>query len=678
MRRVALPFALLIAAMLAGGTVLAPPARAVDQPVTLTLLAQSAWNSEAKPLQVKLRVSNPNPTALGGVAITLTIGFPARARSVYEETLTGDPTGQLFTTTFPEDGVIAAGSSRAFTISQPLDAVHGLESQSSLYPLRIEVRTNGELLAAMRTPMVYLTEPPRVPLDVASTFVLSDPMQVGPDGVFQPGPIEADIAPDGRLARIVAALDRADAPSVDLAVSPVLVAELVAMADGYRILRSDGVASVAPGDESSKDAADLLAGLRRVVQSPGIEVTAMPFGDASLPAILRAEFGDLAGLVRRGRDDVGSTLSVTPSTTVYRPPGSALDRPSFMALVDGGVATLLLDPGFIPTPRDLPYSPPSVGTILATHRSATAVLPDEGVAKLAAAYPDDPVLGAHAALGEMAARWLEFPNAAGRGVALFAADQPAAPPGLYPALVSLLVGSPWLHTAKVSAFVSQVPPTQTAPLPSRRYPSFGANYVARIRAARALLGQFRAAAGGADVEAVVARLADDLVKAESGTFVTAPSLGLAYITRVDGPGGVIARTYRQVTMPPNGRIFTLASGKGPLPFFVQNDSRFTLKLRVALDSPPSGVLRFDPSARALTLPPDAGLRIDPPFQVSAETTGRFRMNVRLTTPGGALVAHGEFVVRSTAYNRVALVVTIGAGLFLAVWWGRGVLRRRRS
>src|SRR5207247_1591292 len=47
MRRVALPFALLIAAMLAGGTVLAPPARAVDQPVTLTLLAQSAWNSEA-------------------------------------------------------------------------------------------------------------------------------------------------------------------------------------------------------------------------------------------------------------------------------------------------------------------------------------------------------------------------------------------------------------------------------------------------------------------------------------------------------------------------------------------------------------------------------------------------------------------------------------------------------
>jgi hypothetical protein len=36
------------------------------------------------------------------------------------------------------------------------------------------------------------------------------------------------------------------------------------------------------------------------------------------------------------------------------------------------------------------------------------------------------------------------------------------------------------------------------------------------------------------------------------------------------------------------------------------------------------------------------------------------------------------VVRSTAYNRVALVITTGAALFLALWWGRRLLSRRKG
>jgi hypothetical protein len=36
------------------------------------------------------------------------------------------------------------------------------------------------------------------------------------------------------------------------------------------------------------------------------------------------------------------------------------------------------------------------------------------------------------------------------------------------------------------------------------------------------------------------------------------------------------------------------------------------------------------------------------------------------------------VVRSTAYNRVALFLTVGAALFLLLWWGRRLLPRKRS
>jgi hypothetical protein len=49
--------------------------------------------------------------------------------------------------------------------------------------------------------------------------------------------------------------------------------------------------------------------------------------------------------------------------------------------------------------------------------------------------------------------------------------------------------------------------------------------------------------------------------------------------------------------------------------------------------------------------------------------------VLLGTPDGTPLADTEIIVRSTAYNRIALVITIGAAAFLAVWWGRRLLSR---
>jgi hypothetical protein len=65
------------------------------------------------------------------------------------------------------------------------------------------------------------------------------------------------------------------------------------------------------------------------------------------------------------------------------------------------------------------------------------------------------------------------------------------------------------------------------------------------------------------------------------------------------------------------------------------------------------------------------------FNVVAQTTGRFQVEVLVETPEGGPIADSSIVVRSTAYNRVALIVTIGAALFLAAWWGRRFLPRRR-
>jgi len=50
--------------------------------------------------------------------------------------------------------------------------------------------------------------------------------------------------------------------------------------------------------------------------------------------------------------------------------------------------------------------------------------------------------------------------------------------------------------------------------------------------------------------------------------------------------------------------------------------------------------------------------------------GRFEVHVLMVSPSGRLIGETEIVVRSTAYNRIALLITIGAALVLLLLWGR--------
>jgi hypothetical protein len=652
----------------------------------MVLQSLSPWNARSKPLVIKVGATNLGTTRLTGLTLTLSIGFPVKSRSAYEESLTSDPTSPLFAATYAENGSIEVGMSRSFLIRQPLDQVSGLDGDWVLYPMRIELRAVDQPLATIRTPMVFVNTPPTVPLQLAWSFVLSEPMQVGPDGVFQPGPIEADIARGGRLERIAAALDRPNPPAADLAISPVLIAELETMSDGYRIVRPGGaIETVQAGGGAAADATNMLASLRRIVRNPTTEVTAMPFGDASLPAIERSGLGNLRTLLTRGATIVRDSLGTLPSQSVFRPPASALDARSFADLVGDGVETLLFDPGFIPIPAppagEVQFSPASVGRVFVGQRYALAVLPDPDLAALTTSYPDDPVLAAHAALGEMAATWLEAPGTPGRGVAMLFPEAATAPPQLYPALAGLVAASPWLSPERVSTFVG---PGHIAPpqgrsdrLPVRRYAGFQGSYLIRLRAALTALREFRITATGPDAVAEQSTLASDLLTGEAGTFVTDPTLGLRYIDAVNGPRGAILTAYQQVAVSAFNPL-TLTSRRGVLPFVVRNSSGYTMRVRVSLQADPrlrfpgGAVIELKPS-----LPPHSTRKLTP--NVDARTTGGIPLIIRVQTIDGASnLTSTRILVRSTAYNIVALGITVAAGLFLAVWWGRGILRRRRS
>jgi hypothetical protein len=64
--------------------------------------------------------------------------------------------------------------------------------------------------------------------------------------------------------------------------------------------------------------------------------------------------------------------------------------------------------------------------------------------------------------------------------------------------------------------------------------------------------------------------------------------------------------------------------------------------------------------------------------VTPNTTGRFGVQVFVRTPSGKQVNSALLIVRSTAYNRIALLITIGALVVLLALWARRALATRRA
>ena len=64
------------------------------------------------------------------------------------------------------------------------------------------------------------------------------------------------------------------------------------------------------------------------------------------------------------------------------------------------------------------------------------------------------------------------------------------------------------------------------------------------------------------------------------------------------------------------------------------------------------------------------------FEAEVKAAGPSTIDVIVRSPNGMVISQGELIVRSTAVNPIALVITIGAGLVLVGLWSRRLFRRR--
>jgi hypothetical protein len=514
--------------------------------------------------------------------------------------------------------------------------------------------------------------PPEQPLALSWTIVLHRPISFRPDGVFTSPALETAIGPDGSLGRLVqalATLERSRPLPVHLAISPTLLLQLARMQDGYRIDDGGGVPrEVAAGQGGAARAAELLAALRELVAAPAVRVSAMPYAAPEIPSLLAGGLGkDLDVQLGRGRDLVRSLLGVDPDPTVLRPPDGAIDEDALGDLAARGVGALLLDAGAVQqAPQPLGFAPPPTAG-LGPRGELTALAPDPSVAALLASpsVAEDPVLAAHAVLGELAAIWQEQPGLA-RGVAVLWPEAFAPPPRFSEAFVAGIADAPWLTPMGVHDLLATFPAAGPLPLSPATPRTFPPTYVADLKQARRRVEVARSMLVEPSDEPD--RLEDLLLLAESGAFLADPLAGAAFIRAADDPAGAVLAAVRVE----RGQVVTLTSQTGAtLPIRIENAADQPLRVTVSLpDTYLVRALRRD----VVLEPGEATLT----FRADLKTTGRFRVIVQVLAPAGRVIDETEVIVRSTAYNRIALLITVVAACVLVLVWARRFLPRRTT
>ncbi len=142
---------------------------------------------------------------------------------------------------------------------------------------------------------------------------------------------------------------------------------------------------------------------------------------------------------------------------------------------------------------------------------------------------------------------------------------------------------------------------------------------------------------------------------------------------IDTVATEIGNTVAAVGLPVNPQV-TLTSRTGTVPLTITRGTEFPVTVQVRLESTR---LEF-PDGETLTVPlAEQTTRLD--LEVKTLSSGSFPLDIELVSPDGSLlVAETRYRVRSTAVSGVGLIISIGAGVFLAVWWGSHWHRARRS
>ena len=626
-------------------------------PSGLALVDQTDWVAAGQPFDLTVALSEDLPA---DAQLVVQVHAPITSRSQFTATLGGALLGaRRATVTVPlGELAVAPDGSRSVRLAQgptttPGERALPVLDRPGVYPVVVSVRP---------------TDPSREPPAPFTTYLVRTPDESTPLRVAVVQPVDAPL------------LHGIDG---DVRASQEVVGDLLAVAE---VLAASAPLplTVVPGPETL-DALDELA-VRDATAAGALEaltaaavgrqVVSAPFVDVDVDALEAAGLGeDLAAQRRRGDEAVEAALGVRtdPRTSVL---GDGASGASLRRLATLGVDQVVLpDATLTPVTLRLSLTRPFSVTADGQGVEIEATAPDPA---LAARYGrDDPVLAAQHVLADLAVLHGDEPGPLQpRGVVVAPPDDVEVDPTFLANLLDGIDTSPTLEAVTLDTYFSDVVPEgDQVPLVRVVTPSGGTLGIGagEVEAARSRLAGYASMVVSQDV--AVRDLSDLTLLAEAEGLE--PGERRAYLAGVAeaidarlGQVGVVEADFR------------LPDSEGTIPLTLVRDGSTPLQVRVTLESER---LEFGSGDER-----SVGRRSYDDIELTSESTplvvpvhvrspGTFPLFVTITSPDGRLeLARSEVTIRSTAYSGVGVALSVGAGLFLLLWWGRHWRTVRRA
>lgn len=650
------------------------------------LAAKEAGNSR---VQVTGTVTNTGDRAVSEVVARLQVGQAVPTTSAFRQAVTEPPPADAAATEWVTlADSLAPGESTSVRFDVP--AADLPLTTPGVYPLLVNVNGTPEYggparLASMNLLLPVIDPPNEVapaqatllwPITATRPRVVSQPhdntIVLADDG------LATALAPGGRLDALVeSALAKQDNPalfgSMCFAIDPGLLDTVEAMTDGYRVRTTDGDVD----GRGAQDARNWLDKLRSLVSSHC--VVQLPYGDADLGTL--SEVDSEANLMHMA---LGGGTSILRRTGVQPRPGvvwpaDGLDEDAMSAATEAGARTFLVPPA------------PSAGA--------------DGIGRVSAAgqartLTYDPLVSAalsgRKARGNRLTAVNDTEVATQNGMAALAlrgglGEQTGGPVVIAPPrridattgeLTAFLDAYAQLQDANMLAptpldEVLAAPPGPAAPEPGDGSASAALDadlldLLSNIESTTADLN--RAMREDPTRQVPPARLLQPLHNAVLRATSSAwPARSGAAMTAARSAEDQLDDLTGNVTVATLAQPVLRGSESAPLPVSVSNGLPVQIRVRVQLENI-AGLRPAHIPVQTLS----ANSTLSP--QVPAETlrSGRFRITVSLSTPGGTSLGEpAELELNSTELSTVTLVITIVAGVALVVLSGRRIVRRIR-
>jgi hypothetical protein len=676
-------------------------------------------------LRVTGRVVNVGDRPISQLQIRFQRDDAVNSDGAVRRAIQGDAEAPHVTRFQPVPGDLAPGRSSPFQLDVPLRGGSDVDSLQittpGVYPLLVNLNGKSDVGAMTRLASVPLLLPvlgippatvgsapgpvwhrPPQPAPLTIMWPLAAAPERLPTGPGEPilirsdragtDPLTAEIAPGGRLDGLLGALEQAVPPgsplaaAVCVAVDPLLLETLDEMSHGYQVSDPRGITA----GTGARDARSWLDRLRGAVQ--GRCVLPLPYADADLVALSRAGLTDLEALATStGARLVGDLLGVQPLSGVIWPVDEMLDERTLADLTALQTRAVLLDP------RDLaPPLPPRdvVGLVGDSSSTANAGAVVPGSRDSAVGLLVDPLLTSTLTSTTMVPATsslstqdgigaLVYRAAGGRGILLAPPrrwqvrgtdatalvttarqllDEGFVTPRELPALTATrpVTGSPAAVTYPPQATAGEIPYQVTSEIQRDR------DVLRDLQVATVL-----DPAANLRPASLLDPLRLGLLRAVSTAWRDAPTRAAQLIAGQSSQLDELRRSVR-IVQPPGP--YSLAASDSPLLITVSNE--LPVGVQVALNLSETAGLRA--GAVGLQLVPAHSTRqLVIPAKVSR--TGQFSIDARLSTAGGTPLGEPSTLqLRSTAFGRVTVALTAGAGALLVLLVARRVVRRIRA